>query len=97
MTHDNPAAREPSRAAFVSYPWMRVFLTIFSLALLWLAFWAVIFIAVAQLVLRLFDSDASDDLRDFAGRLGTYMGELADYVGFARDKPPFPFARFPTA
>ena len=95
MSYDSQAGNDRPRAAVGSYPWGRIFLTLLFFAALWLAFWAIIFLAIAQLVLRLFDADASDDLRAFAGRLGSYMGELVDYLGFARDTPPFPFARFP--
>ena len=56
-----------------------------------------LFIAVAQFVLRIFDADASDDLRVFGERLGRYMGEMAAYVSFAREEAPFPFSRFPSA
>lgn len=87
----------PPRPALSTYPWSRIVLTVLFLAFLWLAFWATLFVAIAQLVLRFGDSDGSDDLRSFAARLGTYMAEIVDYVGLARETPPFPFSRFPTA
>lgn len=95
MSFDSQTGQEQPRTSAGSYPWMRILFTLFFFAALWLSFWAIVFVAIAQLVLRAFDADASEDLRSFAGRLGSYMGELVDYLGFARDKPPFPFARFP--
>ena len=93
-TPTQPTDLRPARAA---YPFKRLLFSVLFLALLWLSLWAIFFIAVAQFVLRIFDADASDDLRVFGGRLGRYMGEMAAYVSFAREEAPFPFARFPDA
>ena len=93
-----PTGAEPTRSGgFSSYPWKRLLFSLLYVALLWLSLWAIVFTAIAQFVLRIFDADASDDLRAFGGRLGTYMGQMAAYVTFAREEAPFPFARFPDA
>lgn len=88
-----PSAGEPKAAS--GYPFRKLLISVFLFAMLWLAFWAALFVAVAQFVLRAFDSDASEDLGRFGGRLGVYMGELVAYMTFARETAPFPFAAFP--
>lgn len=77
------------------YPFRRLLVSVFLFAMLWLAFWAALFVSVAQFVLSAFDSDASEDLSRFGGRLGVYMGEIVGYMTFAREAAPFPFASFP--
>ena len=79
------------------YPFRKLFIAVFMLAMLWLSFWAAVFVGLAQFVLRAFDSDASEDLRGFGGRLGLYMGEVVAYMTFARETAPFPFTAFPRA
>lgn len=79
------------------YPFRKLLISVFMLAMLWLSFWAAVFVSVAQFVLRAFDSDASQDLRTFGARLGAYMGELVAYITFARENAPFPFSAFPKA
>lgn len=79
------------------YPVRRLFMAIFLFAMFWLAFWAVLFVSVAQFVLRIFDTEASADLARFGGRLGAYVGEVVGYLAFARDQAPFPFSAFPKA
>ncbi|BCW89804.1 hypothetical protein sos41_29720 [Alphaproteobacteria bacterium SO-S41] len=96
-TPTQPADLQPARPTRGAYPFKRLLFSVLFLGLLWLSLWAIFFIAVAQFVLRIFDADASDDLRAFGGRLGRYMGEMAAYVSFAREEAPFPFARFPDA
>lgn len=89
---------EPRRSGgFMDYPWRRLLLSVLFFALMWLSLWALVFIAIAQFVLRIFDADASDDLRGFGARLGQYVAEMAAYVVFARETAPFPFAPFPAA
>lgn len=99
MSTANPAENSlsPVPEARRGYPFRRLFIGIFMLAMLWLSFWAAVFIGVAQFVLRAFDPDASEDLRSFGGRLGLYMGEVVGYMTFARETAPFPFAAFPRA
>lgn len=90
-----PASQQPERAAD-GYPFRKLLISVFMFAMLWLTFWAALFVAIAQFVLRIFDAGASQDLRHFGGRLGVYMGQLVAYMTFARDEAPFPFASFPS-
>ncbi len=90
-----PAPGTPKTSS--GYPFRKLLISVFMLAMLWLSFWAAVFVGVAQFVLRAFDRDASEDLRHFGGRLGVYMGEVVAYMTFARDNAPFPFAAFPKA
>ena len=82
---------------FFSYPWKRLLFSVLYIALLWLSLWAVIFIAIAQFALRIFDGDASGDLGRFGRRLGRYMAQMAACVTPAPVEPPFPFGLFPDA
>ena len=90
-----PASGEPETKS--GYPFRKLLISVFLFAMLWLAFWAAVFVTIAQFVLRIFDADASGDLRSFGARLGVYMGELVAYMTFARETAPFPFAAFPKA
>jgi hypothetical protein len=101
MSDAGPAYDPPSgardRVSFAGYPWRRLVLSALFLAILSLVFWAVLFIAVVQFVLRVFDPDASADLATFGRRLGQYMAEMTAYAVFARENAPFPFSPFPHA
>lgn len=89
---NSSSSRRPSVAG---YPWRRLLLSVFFLAILSLTFWAVLFMAVVQFILRAFDEDASEDLARFGRRLGRYTAEMTSYVVFAKETAPFPFSPFP--
>ena len=95
--NDTATTRPPASPGLASYPWRRLLLSVFFLAILSLSFWAVLLITVVQLMLRVFDADASADLQRFGARLGRYMAEITSYAVFARETAPFPFAPFPAA
>ena len=90
-----PAA--PEKRAEAGYPFRRLLIAVFLFAMLWLSFWAALFAAAAQFILRAVDADASEDLGRFGGRLGVYMSEIVAYMTFARETAPFPFSGFPKA
>jgi len=101
MTSANPAENgltpAPEAPTATGYPFRKLLISVLLFALFWLGFWAVLFVAIAQFILRAFDSDASGDLARFGGRLGLYLGEIVGYITFARDTAPFPFSAFPKA
>lgn len=102
MTSANPAENGLTTApdaprTGTGYPFRKLLISVFLFAMFWLSFWAALFIAIAQFVLRAFDSDASQDLSAFGARLGAYMGEIVGYITFERDTAPFPFSAFPRA
>ncbi len=90
-----PASEQPRTGR--GYPFRKLLISVLMFALFWLSFWAALFVAIAQFVIRAFDADASEDLRQFGGRLGVYIGQIVAYMTFARDEAPFPFAAFPKA
>ena len=97
MTSANPAENglTPAPEASTGYPFRRLLISVFLFAMFWLSFWAALFAAVAQFVMRAFDSEASQDIASFGSRLGAYMGEIVGYMTFAREVAPFPFSAFP--
>ncbi len=96
MTRDETFSTDSDRPRLSDYPLKRLVFSVLFLALLWLGFWAALFIAIAQFAIRIFDEDASDDLRRFGARLGRFMGQAVAYMTFARVEAPFPFSRFPS-
>lgn len=53
-------------------------------------------LAVAQFVLCLLKQDPNPRLRVFARSLGLYLRQIAEFVGFASEEIPFPFAEWPS-
>jgi hypothetical protein len=53
-------------------------------------------LAVVQFVLALLGSGANQNLRSFARSLGSYLHQIAEFVGFAAEVIPFPFAEWPS-
>lgn len=53
------------------------------------------FLAFIQFVLVLLDNPPNPRLMAFGRSLGRYQGQIADFVSFADDEPPFPFADWP--
>lgn len=97
MTSETRMTAPPSQTRSSGYPWRRLLLSALFIALLWLSFWAIAFVALAQFVIRAFDEEASGDLAAFGRRLGRYMHEIAGYVTLNQRREPFPFSRFPQA
>jgi hypothetical protein len=53
-------------------------------------------LAVVQFVLALLGTGANQNLRTFACSLGSYLRQIAEFVGFATEEIPFPFADWPS-
>jgi hypothetical protein len=53
-------------------------------------------LAVLQLVLVLLKMGANRQLLSFARSLGAYLRQIAEFVGFASEEIPFPFADWPS-
>ena len=91
MNADRTAGPLPEKADSQSFPWTRLALAVFYALALWLVFWAVLLVAAARFVLRIFDAEGPDTLQAFAAGLGRYAGHVAGYLTFGRDDRPFPF------
>ncbi len=57
---------------------------------------ALLVIAVIQALLNLFSGEPSSTLRDFGQALGVYVKQIAEYLSYASDYKPFPFADWPS-
>ena len=53
-------------------------------------------LALVQFVLVLLKLGASPQLQAFARSLGLYLRQIAEFVGFAVEDAPFPFADWPS-
>ena len=52
-------------------------------------------IALVQAVSSVVSGEPSQTLRNYGNRLASYLKQIANYVSFASDDKPFPFADFP--
>ncbi|HKJ87622.1 MAG TPA: DUF4389 domain-containing protein [Gammaproteobacteria bacterium] len=72
--------------------YMLLFVLIFNLVELVL--WAM---AGIQFLFHLFTGTPNERLRDFGGRLGTYLREITAFLTYSSEDKPFPFAPWPEA
>jgi hypothetical protein len=75
---------------------MRALLMLLMLIAFQLTAWLLLGVAVLQLVLSLATDSGNDRLRNFGGDLGRYLGQIADFVSFRTEDPPFPFSDWPS-
>lgn len=52
-------------------------------------------VAVIQFILALINDTANPRLMAFGRSLGRYQGQVANFVSFASEDPPFPFSDWP--
>ncbi|WP_296449291.1 DUF4389 domain-containing protein [Rhodoferax sp. UBA5149] len=77
--------------------WMRGLLMILAALAYQLAGTLLFFVAVIQFVLALLSSGANPRLMAFGRSLGRYQGQIASFVSFATEEPPFPFTDWPSS
>ena len=53
------------------------------------------FIAIIQFILALLNDTPNPRLMAFGSSVGRYQAQIADFVSFTVEKPPFPFADWP--
>lgn len=58
-------------------------------------FWAIVLIALVQLVVTLVVREPNEDLQGFSRNLAEYMKQIAAWLGFVSDVKPCPFSPFP--
>ena len=54
------------------------------------------FVALIQFVVAVASDAPNQRLRTLGRNLGRYQGQIASFVSFATEEPPFPFADWPT-
>ena len=77
--------------------WVRVLFMLLMAIAFHLAASVLAVVAVVQLVLQLATNDSNEQLRAFGRGLGRYLAQIAMFVSFERDEPPFPFSDWPAA
>lgn len=55
------------------------------------------FLAFTQFVLALLNDEPNARLMSFGQSLGRFQGQIADFISFATDLPPFPFRDWPAS
>jgi hypothetical protein len=60
------------------------------------AFWAIIILAIVQLVFVLASKEPNAEIAKFSGNLGEYISQVVGFLSFATEEKPCPFAPFPS-
>ena len=77
--------------------WMRGLLMILMALAYQLGSTLLFLLAVIQFVLALLSNTPNSRLMAFGRSLGRYQGQIANFVSFAAEEPPFPFADWPAS
>lgn len=77
--------------------WMRGLLMILMALAYQLGSTLLFLLAVIQFVLALLNDAPNSRLMAFGRSLGRYQGQIANFVTFAAEEPPFPFADWPAS
>ena len=77
--------------------WMRGLLMILMALAYQLGSTLLFLLAVIQFVLALLNDAPNSRLMAFGRSLGRYQGQIANFVSFASEEPPFPFADWPAS
>lgn len=77
--------------------WLRGLLMILMALAYQLAGTLLFFVAFIQFVLTLLSDTPNPRLSAFGRSLGRYQGQIANFVSFATEEPPFPFADWPSS
>ncbi|MGH6639089.1 MAG: DUF4389 domain-containing protein [Polaromonas sp.] len=86
---------QTSDAAAPRRLWVRVLLMLLLAAAFQLAAWLLLFVALLQLLLTVATDAPNSRLRSFGRSLGRYIAQIADFVSFGTEEPPFPFSEWP--
>ena len=62
----------------------------------YLAMWVMGFVALLQFALSAFAGGPNPRVQAFGASLGRYFGQLARFLTFDSEEPPFPFADWPS-
>lgn len=75
--------------------WLRGLIMILMAMAYQLAGTLLFFIAIIQFILALLNDTPNSRLMAFGSSVGRYQAQIADFVSFTVEKPPFPFADWP--
>ncbi|WP_395058060.1 DUF4389 domain-containing protein [Polaromonas sp.] len=75
---------------------MRALLMLLMCLAFQLAAWVLIAIAVLQLAFAAFSEAPNARLQGLGRSVGRYLGQIAAFVSFSTETPPFPFSDWPS-
>jgi Domain of unknown function (DUF4389) len=78
-----------------SFPIVRLFYAVAFGVIGWFVIHLIIFLAIAQFVVRAVTGRVNEELKGFSFSLVQYLWELLAFVTFVRDEQPFPIGPFP--
>ncbi|MEQ1753832.1 MAG: DUF4389 domain-containing protein [Micropepsaceae bacterium] len=80
-----------------TFPWDRLFLSIFYGAIAWFAFWGLLFLAVIMWILIAVSREPHVEFKRFLSVGAKYVGQCLAYVLTISSEKPFPLGPLPTA
>jgi hypothetical protein len=92
---DTPASSTPESSASPRNIWMRGLMMVLMALAFQLTGTLLGLLAVVQFVLTLVSEKPNERLCSFGQRLGYYLRQIAEFVSFATEEVPFPFADWP--
>ena len=92
---DTPGSTGPEFASKPRKIWVRGLLMVVMALAFQLASTLLGVLAVVQFVLTLVSDTPNARLRTFGQHLGQYLRQIAEFVSFATEDVPFPFADWP--
>lgn len=92
---DIPVSAEPEFATQPRNIWVRGLLMVVMALAFQLASTLLGVLAVVQFVLTLVSDTPNARLRNFGQHVGHYLRQIAEFVSFATEVVPFPFADWP--
>jgi hypothetical protein len=77
--------------------WVRALLMILMGLAYQLAGSLLFFLGLIQFILALLNGAPNPRLMSFGSGLGRFQGQIANFISFASEEPPFPFSDWPAA
>jgi hypothetical protein len=88
LTHENS---QPSERKL----WVRALMTLLLVFTFQFAAWALLLIAIIQLVFSAATDAPLARLKTLGESLGLYLGQIAQFASFQTEQAPFPFSDWP--
>lgn len=77
--------------------WVRALLMLLMCLAFQIAAWVLIAVALLQLGFAAFSDEPNPRLQSLGRSVGRYLGQIAAFVAFSTETPPFPFTDWPPA
>jgi hypothetical protein len=89
-----PPANVPTAAARMPLGIRVLYMLVFAVTF-WILCWVLGVTVIAQLLLALLSGQLNAELLKFSKNLSRYVLQVAEFMLFLTEKPPFPFASWP--